>query len=47
VLTTLAVENYRSLRNLVLPLSRLTVVTGANGSGKSPAMNWPVCSPAC
>jgi predicted ATPase len=34
-LTTLAVENYRSLRNLVLPLSRLTVVTGANGSGKS------------
>jgi predicted ATPase len=35
VLTTLAVENYRSLRDLVLPLSRLTVVTGANGSGKS------------
>ena len=29
VLTTLAVENYRSLRNLVLPLSRLTVVTAA------------------
>jgi predicted ATPase len=35
VLTTLAVENYRSLRDLVLPLSRLTVVTGPNGSGKS------------
>jgi len=35
VLTTLAVENYRSLRDLVLPLARLTVVTGANGSGKS------------
>jgi predicted ATPase len=35
VLTTLAVENYRSLRDLVLPLSRLTLVTGANGSGKS------------
>jgi len=35
VLTTLAVENYRSLRHLVLPLGRLTVVTGANGSGKS------------
>jgi predicted ATPase len=32
---TLAVENYRSLRKLVLPLSPLTVVTGANGSGKS------------
>jgi predicted ATPase len=35
VLSTLAVENYRSLRDLVLPLSRLTLVTGANGSGKS------------
>jgi predicted ATPase len=35
VLSTLAVENYRSLRELVLPLSRLTLVTGANGSGKS------------
>ncbi len=32
---TLAVENYRSLRHLVLPLSPLTVVTGANGAGKS------------
>jgi predicted ATPase len=35
MLTTLAVENYRSLRDIVLPLGRLTVVTGANGSGKS------------
>ncbi|MEV4601799.1 AAA family ATPase [Amycolatopsis sp. NPDC049253] len=35
MLKTLAVENYRSLRDLVLPLSELTVVTGANGSGKS------------
>ncbi len=35
VLSTLAVENYRSLRRLVLPLRGLTVVTGANGSGKS------------
>jgi predicted ATPase len=35
VLTTLAVSNYRSLRDLVVPLSRLNVVTGANGSGKS------------
>ncbi len=32
---TLAVENYRSLRRLVLPLAPLTVVTGANGVGKS------------
>jgi len=35
VLTTLAVSNYRSLRDLVLPLSGLDVVTGANGTGKS------------
>ncbi|MGI5290485.1 AAA family ATPase [Nonomuraea polychroma] len=35
MLTTLAVENYRSLRHLVLPLHRLNVVIGANGSGKS------------
>jgi predicted ATPase len=35
VLTTLAISNYRSLRNLVVPLQRLNVVTGPNGSGKS------------
>ncbi|MEV4533290.1 AAA family ATPase [Asanoa sp. NPDC049518] len=35
MLVTLAVENYRSLRRLVMPLRRLNVVTGANGSGKS------------
>jgi predicted ATPase len=35
VLDTLAVENYRSLRRLVVPLRRCTVVTGPNGSGKS------------
>src|SRR6187200_176895 len=35
VLTTIAIENYRSLRDLRLPLQRLNVVTGANGSGKS------------
>ena len=35
MLTALAVSNYRSLRNLVLPLQRLNVITGANGSGKS------------
>jgi predicted ATPase len=32
---TLAVENYRSLRQLAVPLASLNVVTGANGSGKS------------
>src|ERR1044072_8293552 len=35
MLTTLAVESYRSLRRGVVPLGRVTVVTGANGSGKS------------
>lgn len=35
ILHTLAVANYRSLRELVLPLGALNVVTGANGSGKS------------
>ncbi len=35
MLSVLAVENYRSLRSLVVPLARLTVITGANGSGKS------------
>lgn len=35
MITTLAVENYRSLRSLVVELGRLTVVTGANGTGKS------------
>lgn len=35
MLDTLAVGNYRSLRSLVVPLRRATVVTGPNGSGKS------------
>ena len=35
MLHALAVANYRSLRDLVLPLRGLNVVTGANGSGKS------------
>ena len=34
-LKTLAVANYRSIRSLVAPLGDLTLVTGANGSGKS------------
>lgn len=32
---TLAIAGYRSLSDLVLPLDRLTVVTGRNGTGKS------------
>ncbi|MBG6209594.1 putative ATPase [Labrenzia sp. EL_126] len=35
MILTLAVSGYRSLRDLVLPLDRITLVTGANGSGKS------------
>jgi len=35
MLRTLAVANYRSVRDLVLPLEGLNLVTGANGSGKS------------
>jgi predicted ATPase len=35
MLNTLAVSGYRSLRDLVLPLGRLNLVTGPNGSGKS------------
>lgn len=35
MLTHLAIEGYRSLRELILSLEKLNVVTGANGSGKS------------
>jgi predicted ATPase len=35
MLTTVAVSGYRSLREVVVPLHGLDVVTGANGSGKS------------
>jgi predicted ATPase len=35
MLTTLAVAGYRSLVDVVLPLHPLTVITGANGTGKS------------
>ncbi|HET7286332.1 MAG TPA: AAA family ATPase, partial [Pyrinomonadaceae bacterium] len=35
MLRTLAVANYRSLRNLIVPLQRLNLITGPNGSGKS------------
>ncbi|HSX65888.1 MAG TPA: AAA family ATPase, partial [Pseudoxanthomonas sp.] len=35
MLSALAIANYRSLRDLVVPMGRLNVVIGANGSGKS------------
>lgn len=35
MLKSLAIANYRSIRDLVLPLGSLNLVTGPNGSGKS------------
>jgi len=35
MLTALAIDNYRSIQSLVMPLTRLNVISGANGSGKS------------
>jgi predicted ATPase len=35
VLHTVAIRGYRSLRELIVPLARLNVVSGANGTGKS------------
>lgn len=35
MLSVLAVTGYRSIRDMVVPLTRLNVVTGPNGSGKS------------
>ncbi len=35
MINTISIGNYRSLLNLVIPLSNLNVVTGANASGKS------------
>jgi predicted ATPase len=35
MIRTVAVQGYRSLRELVLPLGQLSLITGANGSGKS------------
>ncbi|MGA4668946.1 AAA family ATPase [Propionibacteriaceae bacterium Y1923] len=35
MITTLAIHGYRSLRELVLPLAPMTLVTGPNGAGKS------------
>jgi predicted ATPase len=35
MITAVAISNYRSIRDLVIPLQKLNVITGANGSGKS------------
>ncbi len=35
MIKTLAIGNYRSLLNLVIPFGNLNVITGENASGKS------------
>src|SRR5580704_16950611 len=35
MLNLLAISNYRSLSNLIVPLGALNLITGPNGSGKS------------
>ena len=35
MINTLAIKNYRSILDLVIPLEKLNVITGPNGSGKS------------
>ncbi len=35
MLLTLAVSGYRFLRDIVMPVRQLNIVTGPNGSGKS------------
>lgn len=35
MLKVLAIANYRSLRDVVVPLTQLNLITGANGTGKS------------
>lgn len=35
MLTALAINNYRSILNVTIPLKRVNVITGPNGSGKS------------
>jgi predicted ATPase len=35
MIRTVAIQGYRSLRDLILPLGQLSLITGANGSGKS------------
>jgi predicted ATPase len=35
MLRTLAISSYRSLRDVVIPLAQLNLITGSNGSGKS------------
>lgn len=51
MLHTVAIRGYRSLREVVVPLAGLTVVTGANGTDKSSVYRalghcWPTAAVA-
>lgn len=35
MIRTVAIQGYRSLRDMLLPLGQISIITGANGSGKS------------
>ena len=35
MMTAVAISNYRSLRDIIIPVQKLNIITGANGSGKS------------
>jgi len=35
MITTLAINNYRSVQQLIVPPGALNLITGPNGSGKS------------
>ena len=45
MITALAISNYRSMRDVVLPLGRLNVVTGAN-AGLAEAVRVVLNDPA-
>ena len=45
MLTTIAIENYRSLRDLRLPLARLNVVTGQTAQASPISIAPSGCSP--
>ena len=46
MIRTVAVQGYRSLRDLLLPLGQLSVITGANSSSKSSVYRSDSDSPA-
>ena len=46
--TRIEVQNYRSLKNIDLPLSEFHVLTGANATGKTTLLDlFAFLSPAC